>query len=129
MGKKMKKKAAVKKAASKSAAKKTPAANANRTGIEPLADRVLVKPLSPAEAGRTLASGIIIPETVDKEKPEQGTVVATGPGKRGDDGKLIPMSVAVGDTVLFSKYGYDEIKIGGVEYVMVSENNILAVLQ
>ncbi len=101
---------------------------ANTSGILPLQDRVVIKPLSPEEMGRTLASGIIIPETIDKEKPEQGTVIAVGPGKRGDDNELIPVGVSVGDRVMFSKYGYDEVKVGGAEYYIVSEQNILAVL-
>ena len=114
----------------KAAAKKAPVAKkaANKAGIEPLGDRVLLKPLTPEEAGRKLASGIIIPETVDKEKPEQGVVIAVGPGKRGDDNELIPVGVSVGDRVVFSKYGYDEVKVNGVEYYLVSETNILAIL-
>jgi chaperonin GroES len=109
-----------------SASKKTSAPK--KKGIEPLGDRVLLKPLTPEEAGRKLASGIIIPETVDKEKPETGRVVAVGPGKRGDDNELIPVGVSVGDRVVFSKYGYDEIKVDGVEYYLVAESNILAIL-
>jgi chaperonin GroES len=94
--------------------------------IHPLHDRIIIKPLSPEEMGTTTASGIIIPDSA-QEKPEQGTVVAIGPGKY-DDGVRIPVSVAVGDRVLFSKYGYDTVKIGGVEYYVVSESNILAVI-
>ena len=96
-------------------------------GIRPLSDRVLVQPLSEDDASTKSPSGIIIPDTVDKEKPERGTVIAVGPGKM-DDGKLNPMSVEVGDQVVFSKYGYDEVKIDGEEYYMVSESNILAVI-
>ncbi|MDE2213257.1 MAG: co-chaperone GroES [Patescibacteria group bacterium] len=98
-------------------------------GIVPLGDRVLIKPLTPEEAGRTLVSGIIIPETIDKEKSEQGRVIAVGQGKRSESGSLIPLSVKVGDKIMFSKYGYDEVKIGGVEYLMVSEASILAILK
>ena len=76
---------------------------------------------------KQLASGIIIPETVDKESPSKGTVVAIGAG-RYDDGDLLPMTVKVGDTVLFSKYGYDEVKIEGDEYIILSESSILAVI-
>lgn len=94
--------------------------------VRPLGDRVIVKPLTPEEMGTKTASGIIIPDTV-KEKPEQGKVVAVGPGKF-EDGSRIPMSVKPGDRVLFSKYGYDEVKIGGVEYYVVSESNILAII-
>ena len=125
---KNKKKIVAKRPASKSSGKKHAPTISNTTGVQPLADRVLVKPLSPHETGRTLASGIIIPETADKEKPEQGTVVTVGPGKRSEDGKLVPPSVKVGDKVMFSKYGYDELKVGGVEYYIVNENNILAVI-
>lgn len=95
--------------------------------LAPLGDRVVIRPLSPEELGTTTASGIIIPDTA-QEKATQGEVVAVGPGKY-DDGALVPMTVSVGDTVLFSKYGYDEVKVGGVEYYVVSESNILAVIQ
>ncbi len=97
----------------------------SETVIHPLADRVVIKPLS---AETQTASGIIIPDTA-KEKPDQGTVVAVGPGKFNEDGdERIPISVKVGDRVMFSKYGYDEIKIGGETYYVVSENNVLAIL-
>ena len=101
---------------------------ANKSGVQPLGDRVLLKPLTAEEAGTTTSFGIIIPETVDKEKPEQGTVIAVGPGKRGDDNELIPVAVSVGDKVMFSKYGFDEIKVDGVEYYILPESSILAVL-
>ena len=94
--------------------------------VNPLSDRVVVKPADKNEE-KQLASGIIIPETVDKERPSKGTVVAVGPG-RYDDGVLVPMTVKVGDTVLFSKYGYDEVKIDGEEYFILSESSILATL-
>jgi len=94
-------------------------------GVTPLADRVLVEPLDKETVSK---GGIIIPETVDKERPDQGRVVAVGAGKRNDDGKLLPLSVKVGQKVLFSKYGPDEVKIGGKEYYVISESNILAIL-
>lgn len=94
-------------------------------GVSPLGDRVVVKPLDKEE--KVSASGIIIPDTVDKEKPMKGKVVAVGGGKY-DDGALVPMTVKVGQTVLFSKYGYDEVKIDGVEYFILSESQVLAVL-
>ncbi|MSU74722.1 co-chaperone GroES [Candidatus Kaiserbacteria bacterium] len=94
--------------------------------LSPLGDKVVVRP-SEKEGEKKLASGIIIPETVDKEKPAQGTVVAVGPGKY-DDGALVPMQVKVGDVVLFSKYGYDEVKIEGQEYYILSESNILGIV-
>ena len=99
---------------------------AKKLSLKPLGDRVVVLP-SGKEGEKKLASGIIIPETVDKEKPAQGTVVAVGPGKY-DDGELVPMQVKVGDTVLFSKYGYDEVKIEEQEYYILSESNILGIV-
>ncbi|MBP9816936.1 MAG: co-chaperone GroES [Candidatus Pacebacteria bacterium] len=98
---------------------------AKNPSIEPLSDRVVVRPLSASET--VSASGIIIPDTVNKEKPEQGTVVAVGPGKY-DDGDLVPMTVKKGDVVLFSKYGFDDVKIDGEEYYIISEANILAII-
>ena len=98
----------------------------SRVGFTPLGDRVLVKPLS-QEEGQTTSFGIIIPDTA-KEKPEQGTVVAVGPGKMSDEGKLVPVGVKAGNKIMFNKYGYEEIKIKGVEYFIVSEANILGVL-
>lgn len=125
---KKKVKSSSKKTSSKGKAAKSVASKPkNSIGIEPLGDRVVVKPLSSEEAGHKLPSGILIPETIDKEKTDQGKVVAVGPGKY-DDGKLIPMSLKVGDRIMFNKYGYDEIKINGIEYYIVSEANILAIL-
>ena len=98
-----------------------------KDSVSPLADRVLVKPEEASD--EKTPSGIIIPDTARKEKPERGVVIAVGPGKRGDDGKVIPVSVKVGDTVVFSKYGYDEIMIEDEEFYMVAENNILAVVK
>jgi chaperonin GroES len=86
----------------------------------PYADRVLVRPVAPEE---TTSFGLIIPDST-KEKPEQGVVVAVGPGKKSDDGKMIPLSVKVGDKIMFSKYGYDEIKLSGVEYYLIREDSI-----
>jgi chaperonin GroES len=125
----MKKKSKAKKASKPVAKKAAPASSiASKVGIAPLADRIVVKPLTREEMeGTTTSFGIIIPDT-SKEKPEQGWVVAVGPGKRGDDGELIPVSVRVGDKVMFSKYGYDEVKIDGIEYYIVSEQNVLAVI-
>ncbi len=100
----------------------------NKSGIIPLGDRVLVRPLLPEETGTANSFGLIIPDTVSKEKPEQGVVVAVGDGKKNDDGLLMEVSVNVGDKILFNKYGYDEVKVGGVEYYIVSESNILAIL-
>lgn len=101
---------------------------ANKLNIKPLGDRVLVEPLEKDEKGKT-KSGIIIPETVSKERGEQGKVLAVGDGRRGDDGKLIPLSVKKGQTIIFSKYGPDEIKIDDQEYFIISEANILAIVE
>ena len=96
--------------------------------ITPLSDRAVVRPLTEEEAGSTSPSGIIIPDTVNKEKPEQGVVIAVGPGKWDEDGeKRLPMSVAIGDRVVFSKYGHDEVKIDNEDYYIVSEPNILGI--
>jgi len=104
----------------------TKASGKNRAGIMPLGDRVLVKPFG-LEEGLVTSFGIVLPDSA-KEKPEQGKVVAVGPGKRGEDGKLVPVALKVGDKVMFSKYGYDEIKVDGTEYYLVREENVLAVL-
>jgi chaperonin GroES len=94
--------------------------------LMPFGDRIVIQPEKQGRE-KKLASGIIIPETVDKERPAQGTVVAVGKGKY-DDGKLVPMQVKVGDTVLFSKYGYDEVKIDGEEYYILPEPSILGII-
>ena len=99
---------------------------AKKFQITPLGDRLVVRPAE-KEGEKKLASGIIIPETVDKERPAKGEVVAVGPGKF-EEGKRVPMQVQVGDTVLFSKYGYDEVKIEGQEYYILSESGILGIL-
>jgi chaperonin GroES len=96
--------------------------------IIPLGDRVLVRPFTSDEKSKKNDFGIIIPETIDKEKPEQGEVVAVGEG-RYEDGKLVPIKVKVGDTVMFSKYGYDEIKVGDKEFYMIKEENLLAIIK
>lgn len=92
--------------------------------ITPLADRVALKAV---EAEEKTASGIILPESA-KEKPEQGKVVAVGPG-RIQDGKRVEMEVKVGDAVLYSKYGPTEVKVGGEEFMIVKEEDILAVIK
>src|SRR3989344_8325285 len=97
-------------------------------GIRPLSDRVVIRPLSEDEMGTKYAFGIIIPDTVKGEKPEQGIVLAVGDGKY-DDGRRVPLQVSVGDRVVFSKYGYDEVKVGGAEYYVVSESNLLAIIK
>ncbi len=93
--------------------------------IRPLADRVVLELM--AEEQKT-KSGIVLPDTIDKEKPEQAKVVAVGPG-RFEDGKLVPMTVRKGDTVLFTKYGPNEVKVDGKEYLIAEEKDILAILE
>lgn len=96
--------------------------------IKPLGDRVIVRPLTDEELGTVSMSGIIIPDTAKKEKPEQGIVIAVGAGKWDEDGeKRIPMEVKVGDRVVFSKYGFDELKFENKEYYIVSESSILGI--
>lgn len=103
--------------------------NEGASTIKPIGDRVVVRRLTDEEMGTKSASGIIIPDTVNKEKPEQGIVIAVGAGKWDEDGeKRIPMDVQVGDRIVFSKYGYDEVKIAGEEYYVVSSSSILAVI-
>jgi chaperonin GroES len=94
--------------------------------VQPLRDQVIIEPKSPEEV---TSSGIIIPDTADKNRPEQGTVVAVGPGKKGRDGKTIPVEVQKGDVVLFSKYGPTEIEINGREFLIAKEEDILAILE
>ncbi|MSR76465.1 MAG: co-chaperone GroES [Candidatus Ryanbacteria bacterium] len=97
--------------------------------IKPLGDRVLLETLSREEREGKTASGIVIPDTAEKERPEEGRVVAVGPGKMTDDGKMVPMSIKVGSRVLFAKYGPSEIKVGGKEYLIAREEDILAVIE
>ena len=94
--------------------------------IKPLSNHVFIEPV---EEETTTESGIVIPDTADKERPIKGKVVAVGEGKRDDDGKLIPMSVKIGDMVLFKKYGPDEIEVDGETYLVGSEDDILAVIE
>ncbi len=92
--------------------------------LKPLNDRVLVKRL---ESEDKTASGLFIPDTA-KEKPSKGQVIAVGPGKTADDGKLIPMAVKAGDAVLFSKYAGTEVKLDGVDHLVMREDDILAII-
>ena len=91
--------------------------------VKPLSDKVVIKVL---EAEQKTASGIVIPDTA-KEKPAQGEIIAVGPGKI-DDGIKVPMTVKVGDKVLYSKYSPQEVKIDGIEYLIISEEDILAII-
>lgn len=92
--------------------------------IQPLHNNVVIKP---ASAEEMTASGLVLPQTSD-EKPMQGEVIAVGPGKLDDDGKRSTMSVAVGDTVLFTKYAPDEVELDGEEYLVISEDKIIGVV-
>ena len=94
--------------------------------IKPLEDRILVQSL---EAEQTTASGLVIPDTA-KEKPQEGKVVAVGPGRFDEDGeKRIPLDVKVGDVVIYSKYGGTEVKYNGVEYLVLSARDVLAIIE
>lgn len=94
--------------------------------IKPLDDRVIIKAL---EEEQISASGIVLPDTADKEKPEQGEVIAVGQGKRLDNGEITPMSVKVGDKVVFRKYSADEIKINNEDVLVVSESDIVGIIE
>jgi chaperonin GroES len=94
------------------------------TTIKPLEDRILIQPL---EATTQTASGIYIPDTA-KEKPQEGKVIATGPGRIDDKGNRVPLDVAEGDVVIFSKYGGTEVKYDGQEYLLLNARDILAVV-
>jgi chaperonin GroES len=91
--------------------------------IKPLEDRIVVRPL---EAEQTTASGLVIPDSA-QEKPQEGEVVAVGPG-RFEDGNRVPVDVAVGDVVIYSKYGGTEVKTGGTEYLVLSARDVLAIV-
>ncbi|HET9861364.1 MAG TPA: co-chaperone GroES [Nocardioidaceae bacterium] len=93
--------------------------------IKPLEDRIVVKPL---DAEQTTASGLVIPDTA-KEKPQEGEVIAVGPGRFNEDGdERIPMDITVGDKVIYSKYGGTEVKYSGEEFLILSARDVLAVI-
>lgn len=96
-----------------------------KVNIKPLEDKLLVQIV---EAETTTASGLVIPDTA-KEKPQEATVVAVGPGRTDENGKRVPMDVADGDVVIFSKYGGTEIKYAGEEYLILSQRDVLAVVE
>ena len=98
------------------------------TKIVPMGDRVLLRPFKEEEFKKIGNIKIVLPESVSKEKSDQGEVVAVGEGKY-EDGKLVPMKVKVGDTVIFSKYTYDEVKMNGEDLYIVKSENILAVIK
>ena len=98
---------------------------ATKVAIKPLEDRIVVQA---NEGDQTTASGLVIPDTA-KEKPQEGTVVAAGPGRWNDEGTgRVALDVKVGDTVIYSKYGGTEVKVGGDEYLVLSARDVLAVL-
>ena len=90
--------------------------------LQPLADRLVVKPIEKEEITK---GGIVLPDTA-KEKPQEGKVLAVGPGRMSDDGKRLPMDISVGDTIIYAKYGGTEIKIDDEELVILRESDILA---
>ncbi|WP_229051803.1 co-chaperone GroES [Aeromicrobium sp. Leaf350] len=92
--------------------------------IKPLEDRLIIKT---SEAEQTTASGLVIPDTA-KEKPQEGEVVAVGPGRIDDNGNRVPLDVSVGDKIIFSKYGGTEVKHAGQDYLILSARDVLAVI-
>lgn len=94
--------------------------------IQPVNDYILIEP---EKAEEKTASGIFIPDTADKEKPQKAKVVAVGPGKLGEDGKREELSVKVGDTILYSKYGPTEVKLNQDEYFFIQDSDVIAVIE
>ncbi|RMD52362.1 co-chaperone GroES [Candidatus Parcubacteria bacterium] len=94
--------------------------------LKPISNHIILKPV---EAETTTAAGIIIPDTVDKDKPEQGEVLAVGPGKLTDSGNRMPMDVEVGQRVLFKKYAPDEFEIDGEKYLIITADDVLAIVE
>ncbi len=94
--------------------------------IKPLSDHILIEPVKEEEKTK---AGILLPETAEKERPEQGKVIAVGPGRKTSTGKVIPLEVKPGDKVLFTKYGPNEIKVEEKEYLIAKEEDILAVIE
>lgn len=94
--------------------------------IIPLAGHILIEPAKEEEKTKT---GILLPQSAEKDRPEQGTVISVGAGKKGKNGEIIPLQVKVGDKVLFSKYGPNEIKADGKEYLIAKEEDILAIIE
>lgn len=94
--------------------------------LRPLNNHLIVKASSKEEVSK---SGIVLPDTIDQERPAQGEVIAVGPGKMNDQGQRIEMTVKVGDQVVFKKYSPDDIKVDGEEYLVISENDVLAIIE
>ena len=100
----------------------------NKTGVQPLGNRVLIKPFTKEELQAKNSFGIILPDSGSKDKSEQGLVVAVGSGEYRD-GKVVPVAVKIGDKIAFSKYGYEDITVGGEEFYLIKEENILAIIK
>jgi chaperonin GroES len=94
--------------------------------LRPLGDRVVIKPTAKEEVSK---SGILLPDTASKERPEQGEIVAVGPGRMLDNGTVAPMSLKVGDKIVFKKYSPDEVKVDGEEYLIISESDAMAIVE
>ena len=94
--------------------------------FKPLSNHLFIEPI---KEEKTTKSGIVLPETMEKEKPIKGKIIAVGPGKRNEKGEIIQMSVKIGDVVLFKKYGPDEIEIEDKKYLVGNEDDILAILE
>jgi chaperonin GroES len=94
--------------------------------IKPILDHILIEPIKGEEKTK---AGILLPETAEKDRPEQGKIIATGPGKKDKTGKIIPLEVKVGDKVLFQKYGPTEIKVENKEYLIAKQEDILAIIE
>jgi len=94
--------------------------------IKPLSDHILIEPVKEEEKTK---SGILLPDTAEKERPEQGRVVAVGPGRKTPSGKIIPLEIKPGQKVLFTKYGPNEIKVEDKEYLIAKEEDILAIIE
>ena len=94
--------------------------------ITPLADYILIEPMKKEEKTKT---GILLPDTAEKDRPEQGTVIAVGGGRKTSTGKVIPLDVKIGDRVLFTKYGPNEIKVEDKEYLIAKQEDILAIIE
>lgn len=94
--------------------------------IKPLSDHILIEPIKEEEKTK---AGILLPNTAEKEKPEQGKVIAVGPGRKTSSGKIITLDVKAGDKVLFTKYGPTEIKVDNKEYLIARQEDILAIIE
>ena len=94
--------------------------------FKPLSNHIFIEP---SEGGNVTKSGIVIPDTAEKERPVKGKVVAVGPGKFSEKGERIPMTIKVGDSVLFKKYGPDEIEVDDKKYLVGDEDDILAIIE